>query len=74
MNCAMPSAPALERANGLKFDSAYSCAPSSAAETFQRCAARASGAANRAGTNDGIARVRSPSLSSPKPDRRRAGI
>ena len=40
MNCAMPCAPAGERANGLKFDSAYSCAASSAAPTLQRCAAR----------------------------------
>ncbi len=38
-----------------------SWAASSPAETFQRCAARASGLANAAGTNDGSVRVVSPS-------------
>ena len=61
MNCAMPCAPAGDRANGLKFDSAMSCAASSPAETFQRCAACASGLAYAAGTNDGSARAVSPS-------------
>ena len=50
MNWAIPLAPAGETANGLKFDSAMSCAASSAAETFQRRAARAIGSRNRAGT------------------------
>jgi hypothetical protein len=42
MNCAMPCAPAGLVANGLKLLSAYSWAASSAADTFQRIAARAS--------------------------------
>jgi hypothetical protein len=67
MNCAMPTAPADERANGLNFDSAASCAPSSADDTFQRCAARASGAANRAGTSDGSAPLTAPSAAAPAP-------
>jgi hypothetical protein len=41
MNCAMPRAPAGDTAKGLKPLSAYSCAASSAADTFQRLAARA---------------------------------
>jgi hypothetical protein len=41
-------------------------AASNAAEMFQRCAARASGALNCAGTNEGIARAVSPSPP-PKP-------
>ena len=53
MNWAIPWAPAGETANGLKFDSAISCAASSAAETFQRAAARSSGARKRAGTKAG---------------------
>ncbi len=53
MNCAIPAAPAGETANGLKFDSAISCAASSAAETFQRCAAAAIASRKRAGTNAG---------------------
>jgi hypothetical protein len=61
MNCAMPWAPIGEIANGLKLLSANSCAASSAAETFQRCAARASAGANRTGTNDGNARDERPS-------------
>jgi hypothetical protein len=44
----------------LKFDSACSCAASSAAETFQRCAARPIAGANRAGTKPGSARRPSP--------------
>ena len=61
MNCAIPCAPAGDRAKGLKFDSAMSCAASSPAETFQRCAACASGRAYAAGTNDGSERAVSPS-------------
>ena len=51
MNWAMPWAPAGETANGLKFDSAISCAASSAAETFhgrpRAAAARGSGPGRR---------------------------
>ena len=50
MNWAIPAAPAGETANGLKFDSAISCAASTAAETFQRRAAAASASRKRAGT------------------------
>ena len=61
MNCAIPCAPTGLVANGLKLLSAYSCAASSAAETFQRCAARASAGAKRAGTKLGSARPPRPS-------------
>ena len=61
MNWAIPCAPADDCANGLKFDSAMICAASRPAETFQRCAARASGLAYAAGTNDGSVRAVSPS-------------
>ena len=53
MNWAMPWAPAGEIANGLKFDSAISCAASSPAETFQRAAERRIGARKRSGTKAG---------------------
>ena len=53
MNWAIPCAPAGETANGLKFDSAISCAASRAAGTFQRDEARISGPRNRAGTKAG---------------------
>ena len=53
MNWAMPWAPAVETANGLKFDSARSWAASSPAETFQRAAARSIVARNRGGTKPG---------------------
>src|SRR3954447_25449275 len=55
MNCAIPCAPAPETANGLKFDSAYSCEESSAAEKFQRCAAVRSKGAYFSGTKPGTA-------------------
>ena len=68
MNCAIPSAPAGERAKGLKFDSAYSCAASRCADTLQRCAARMISGAKRAGTKDWTARVARPSPPwAPKP-------
>ena len=41
MNCAMPSAPAGDRANGLKLDSLYSCAASSVPAKYQPLIARA---------------------------------
>ena len=66
MNCAIPCAPAGERANGLKPLSAYSCAASSAPETLQRCAAREIASANCAGTNDCNATLVAPSPP-PKP-------
>jgi hypothetical protein len=62
MNCAMPWAPAGDRANGLKPLSTYSSAP----ETLQRCAAREIAGANCAGTKDCSATVRAPSPP-PKP-------
>jgi len=56
MNCAIPRAPAGETAFGLKFDSAYSSATSSAADMVQRRAASAIAGAEPGGTNDGTAR------------------
>jgi hypothetical protein len=66
MNCAIPCAPAGERANGLKPLSAYSCAASSAPDTLQRCAAREIAGAKRSGTKDCSAVLRAPSPP-PKP-------
>ena len=63
----MPWAPAGETANGLKFDSAISCAASSAAETFQWAAASRSGSRKRDGTNEGRA---VPPGAAPSPRRR----
>jgi hypothetical protein len=65
MNWAIPSAPAAERANGLKRDSCQICAASTAADTLQRCAARAIAGAKRAGTNEGIAAPIAPSACPP---------
>jgi hypothetical protein len=53
MNWAMPCAPAGERANGLKFDSAYSCAASRSIGTLCRRAALAIGSWKRGGTKLG---------------------
>ncbi len=53
MNWAIPSAPAGLRANGLKPDSAYSCAASTFIGTFQRRAALAIGSWKRGGTKLG---------------------
>ena len=50
MNCAMPSAPARDRAAGSNPDSRRSWAASSAADTLQRLAARRSAARKRSGT------------------------
>src|SRR5690349_24909693 len=55
MNWAMPRAPARLTAKGLKPDSAYSWAAISAADTFQRLAARAIVRAYAAGTKEGTA-------------------
>jgi hypothetical protein len=68
MNCAIPRAPAGLVTNGLKLLSAYSCAASRVAETFQRCAARVSIGAYSSGTNAGSPIRRSPS---PAPGGRR---
>ena len=69
MNCAMPCAPAGERANGLKRDSWYSWAASSVPATLHRCAAREIAGANRTGTNACSVPVASPSSrpAPPKP-------
>jgi hypothetical protein len=61
MNWAIPWAPAELTANGLKPDSAYSCAASNVAETFHRCAARDNMGANCSGTKPGTPPPRSPS-------------
>ena len=53
MNWAMPCAPAPLVANGLKPDSAYSCAASRFIGTFQRSAALAIGSWKRGGTKLG---------------------
>ena len=55
MNCAMPSAPARERAVGSNPDSRRACAARSAAETLQHYAARRKAAAKRTGTEEGSA-------------------
>src|ERR1700759_3789021 len=65
MNCAMPCAPAPDCANGLKFDSAYSWAASSADDTFQRCAASLMIGAYWAGTKLGTAPCDRPAAPSP---------
>ncbi len=67
MNCAMPWAPAGEIAKGSKFDSAISWAASRAAETFQRAAARSSGARKRDGTKEGRPAGADPGVPSTPP-------
>lgn len=64
----MPWAPADETANGLKFDSAISCAASNAAGTFQRDDAAMIAARKRAGTYAGrLIAPDSPSAPAPPP-------
>src|SRR5687768_17944415 len=53
MNCAIPLAPAVDTAVGLKLDSARSCAANKLLGTFQRDEARAIASRYRAGTNEG---------------------
>ena len=57
----LPTAGGLESlSHGLKFDSAYSCADSSPADTLQRCELRRIAGAYRAGTEVGTALRPSP--------------
>src|SRR5205085_7262955 len=75
MNCAIPCAPAPDTANGLKFDSAYSCAASRAAEMFQRWAACDSSAAYCGGTNDcSVLEESRDRAGPPKPTERDPGL
>jgi len=58
-------APAGERANGLKFDSAHSRADRSAAPMLQGCAARLIAGTKPAGAKPGGVRPRAPSAAQP---------